>query len=979
MRPNVQTIVVSGLLVLPVAHPGGLRIERSPHRFVLVSPKKQRMELGIVALDSLLDVRMNGRRLAGSMPAESVLSLRPDGRAVFSYSDRFLRSFRGREQLLNAKDGSGSPIEEFRHFPAARARAPKFLLDVWKVDATRLFMNSREDILWWTGELTYRFNFAFPVLSLKLESPNGRRTMVGDWEWRKVGRAVKVFASADGKLWTLIWQSHGKGGRTPVDAQLPPEMKGAKTVFVKFRGQNANVLFDLFVTAELDARTALPLLSLRHGANRLEFHDAPGSSHRALVFWKGRGVKLARSAPAFTYPRNDTAVAVRDQEIDIRFPEGVGVRLETQEGRVEGIRRITVGQREVLASVLGGARQPSIIVGGKIEPVRDWAAYLAQRERDCGKSGRFPKHGGLKTEKAPVAGAFAGWHKEGDWVCISVKSERGEAEWLFAPAKARIGDGTYKGVRWKLRLRGIGRAYEVTVEEPVAFSAGDWRLAQVWGPFEEFRLDFFCDLRMPERGYFARQQPFFFLAGESGAVLSFFDHVVHAVVSERREADRIVVRSRIPVRGDNVIETPEKVWLFREGDFSSKWDALNEWTAVFDALDERYRAEKGIAPVEPKPTLLWQSGWNSESWGRDYYSAARSGLPQKKRWFYRLAGEIPKLARWGVRVIYVNGALESDADYTKADRLPGSICFGSVCAPWRLAVSPCMGGTTGLKHLCDTAHRYGVKTVLWSTPAHLSNSSPLLSEHPGWLAWRADGQPEHFGYKDISGISLRRGYFEYAMRQYERIHTATGFDGVWQDSFLTFGILTDFSASRPYPQLDETIEMQRRLQAMGCTEINIEGCGPYGLSSGGCGFGRPLFFSRITGKEYGFYCYMADTSVEPESFFRTLASKGVIGIKSISAFEQLPATARKRIVTFNHAYLQALPFMQRRRLLGKGEKWIGVEWFDRRGRRTVLFAFEPLERKVPADGSVWDVVDGRQVATDNGSLTAEPWHVYLWK
>jgi hypothetical protein len=95
-------------------------------------------------------------------------------------------------------------------------------------------MNYAEDILWWTGELVYRFKFTFPVLSLKLESPEGEKATVGDWEWEKVGRAVRIYVSTDGRNWVFIWKSHGKGGVTPVDAEIPPEMKGARTVFLKF-------------------------------------------------------------------------------------------------------------------------------------------------------------------------------------------------------------------------------------------------------------------------------------------------------------------------------------------------------------------------------------------------------------------------------------------------------------------------------------------------------------------------------------------------------------------------------------------------------------------------------------------------------------------------------------------------------------------------------------------------------------------------
>ncbi|HID07185.1 MAG TPA: hypothetical protein EYP10_08550, partial [Armatimonadetes bacterium] len=319
IRTLVSAAVVS--LVMQVALAGHLKLETSPASFELVAEGDANITLGIVAMDKLVNPHLNGIALAGTMPTESAIIFKPNGRAIFAYSDLFLREFRGRDQVLNSKDAHGRPAEDFLHFPKD-AKLPKFLRDIWKVNATHLCMNWREDILWWTGELIYRFDFAFPVISLKLESTSGKRTTVGDWEWEKVGRAVKIFASTDGENWTLIWQSHGKGGRTAVDAQLPPDMKGAKTVFIKFWGQNANVLFDLYVTAELEARDASSLLKLQKGINRFEFRDAPESSHRAFVFWEGKGVKAKRAPRRFTYPRKRTTVKVSDDEIEIRFPEG---------------------------------------------------------------------------------------------------------------------------------------------------------------------------------------------------------------------------------------------------------------------------------------------------------------------------------------------------------------------------------------------------------------------------------------------------------------------------------------------------------------------------------------------------------------------------------------------------------------------------------------------------------------------------------
>ncbi len=230
------------------------------------------------------------------------------------------------------------------------------------------------------------------------------------------------------------------------------------------------MLFDLFVTAELDAKEALSLLTLKRGENRFVFEDAPASSHKAVIFWEGKGVRLLMgSFPKVAYPRRAPKVVMGRDEVCVLFPERVGVWLDADEGIVKGIKRLMVGQREVLAPPSGNVKAPiaSVITGGKIEPVKDWAAYLRERLEKCGKSGDFPSRGNLEIDHVPIQEKCTGWRKEGDWVCITVKLTKGLAEWLFAPAKETIGGGVYRGLKWKLRLKGVGRVYEVAVEEPV--------------------------------------------------------------------------------------------------------------------------------------------------------------------------------------------------------------------------------------------------------------------------------------------------------------------------------------------------------------------------------------------------------------------------------------------------------------------------------------------------------------------------------
>ena len=333
----------------------------------------------------------------------------------------------------------------------------------------------------------------------------------------------------------------------------------------------------------------------------------------------------------------------------------------------------------------------------------------------------------------------------------------------------------------------------------------------------------------------------------------------------------------IPVRGGYTTETSDKFWLWRDGDFSSKWDALNEWTYVWDSVVGRYQARMGIAPVEPVPTLFHQEftlpglefGVTRDS------RRTMDPPPLEESWLYQFAETIlPKAHDWGVKVVELRAVLHSDADHEIA-RVPSRDRATRVawCDPWGLEISPALGGERGLAYVCDQAHERDMKVIIWSTPAHQSMSSPVLREHPEWLVWRADGQPEHRGYKGITAMSLRRGYLNYMVEGYRKLREQTGFDGVWGDSACSFGSDPDYIDYYPYPQLEWTAELQRRLQEMGCSVVLKEGCGPFGLST------RSSGLQGIRGREYLRYYYLfshqGPGKLEPDAYFRALASKGV--------------------------------------------------------------------------------------------------------
>ena len=698
-------------------------------------------------------------------------------------------------------------------------------------------------------------------------------------------------------------------------------------------------------------------------------------------------VLICLSAGAVQYPLESPSIEVNASEINILFPEGVGIDFTVDQEVVKGLQRIRVGETEILAPVSGGAKAPivSVISAGEIKPVTDLVAYLKQRKEMFGDVNHFPARGELAFQDIPIQGRLQEWKVEGNAVCVSIELATGEADWIVSPAVEEMGGGLYRGISWKLRLRGVRRACEVTVEEPVVFEEGDWRLQQRGnqssrGCVEETRLSRSTDHYLGERYYIARQQPYFFLAGKNGSKVSYFDGVVRAGVGEKTESGRLVLRSRIPVRDAETVETPSKTWLLRTLDCSSKWDALNEWTWVWDSVVGRLQEMRGTTLTEPIP-ILFHNQFDTpglEFGLTEEARAKREVPPVEESWFYKYAEEIlPTAEEWGFKVIELRGVLLSGIDHVESEFLEGSMNNSrSVCSPFGLEISPAMGGEKGLSYLCEKAHESGIKVVIWSPCAFQALSSPVLVANPDWLAWKADGQPQNRDYEGLAGMNLRRGFRDFLSQRYRELRESTGFDGVWQDSACSIGAISDFSDAAPYPQIDETIELQRVLQEIGCSVVLKEGCGPFGLST------RSSGLMGIRGREYLRYYFLfsheGPDKLDPGSYFRALASKGVIEVRSPNEFEALPAETRERMVKTNFAYMKALPLMKRRTLVGEGEKWLGVKWQDENGRERVFFAFEPIEWDVPKEAKVSELMEGGEVFRENGPVQAEPWHVYAW-
>ncbi len=686
-------------------------------------------------------------------------------------------------------------------------------------------------------------------------------------------------------------------------------------------------------------------------------------------------------------------VMVQEAGVHVRFPghPKVEALLAVKDSNLLGLSRVSVDDQDVLAASPEEMQPPLLrkIAGGDIKPITDIAVYLMERAK-IGDHYTFPKRGEIQTTDVPLLGRMTGWRSIGKSIVIDEDLPSGRVEWWLTPESIQTHAGAYAGMSWQLRLYNAGRVHEIEVIEPVVFSEGDWRFQQRGLQSggkneEEFRLSLTPNpdrpYNMSKRKYCARQQPYFFLAGSHGTTMSFFDRVSCSEVSETQKGNRILLCSTIPVRPDKegCIATPAKTWLFRRADVSDKWNAINEWTWAWDSVVGGLQEQMGINPVEPLPALFHQQ-FDSPGLDCSFTPALRKAMAPpvlENSWLYRFANEvIPKAAGWEIGLIELRAVLDVDIDHSEAECPTGSFATESVCSPWGLRISPNLGGEAGLAYLVRRAHAKGIKVAIWSAPAHQSVCSPIVRAHPDWLMFGADGRVIHRGYVTLVGMDLAAGFRDYLEGAYRRLREQTGLDGVWADSYCAFGADRDMSDAAPYPQLEEAVLLQRSMQRMGYSLLMKEDCGPFGLSSRSSGLGG------VFGREYLRYYFLYNHGnpskhYDPDSYFRTLASKGVMDIRSVQDFEALPGYVRERIIQANSAYRQVLPLMKRRFVLGQGDTWQGTAWEDEKGRMRVLFSFEVFDWPVSKGAQGRELITGNTFHTPDGLVHAQPWHVYI--
>ncbi len=951
-----------------------VEISASDQSVLLHSDSNTQLTLGLMAIGKIYNPTINGIRLVSAMLTGALFEVGPGGMTKYTYHDDFSPVFRGRSQYIPA----GTDVEDLLHLPEGKA-VPRVLMDASVDSVSALVMDRGENGIYWVGDLIYEFDFGLPVTGLSLSSTNGELlTKIVDQ-----GGGASVSLSSDGVNWIQVWSSPG-GGSHSVETQLPDSLKGATRIFVKFSGNEAK-LISFFLQAQLDGTSLMPLISVGQGEVHFQYSDSSDSSHRAHLFFKGDGISLlSGDTQTISYPSEAPSLAIDQESISILFPKHIMIRfVRSSSGGISALEELVVADRLIMkdSGLRSGVPALTVVGDGSVGGVTDWASYLEER---AANGMEWPRRGGRGTRTLPLSDAtLADARVDGQTVVLTLsfpsEGDNATLQWRFSAVDTSAVGHTFSGVSWSVEVHNVPGATWFNILEPVRAMYGNWAFQQTWGRWYEAQIDFIAPFTIPEKWYFADSQPYYFTGGRQGIFLSGFDRVTAAKVKVVDEDGYHYVDVSLPLAAGSKRSSAARGWLWSSDTVGDKWGALDLWTDLYDSLASVYRKQVGVDEVDPKPIMIW-SNWNQRP------DPAQGQPPLEQSLFFKTAQEqLPRAGHYGFAVLMLDAPWESDWDHSPNEYLVGSGSWGSGNAPWRITPSPLQGGQPGLDYLAQQAAQQGIELVLWNTPGHLSNSSPLLLEHPEWVRWSISGVPEVAGYDDVTGTVLDGGWFDYALGQVKSIHTSAPFSGFLVDSWLTFGTYVDGGAAQPEPVLSTSMAMQKAWRDAGITEIYIEGAGPIGISSGG--FGAESLgtaedaaareaYSRIKGREYGLYRYSADMVVEPESYYRTLASKGVVPVYGAQIGSLWSDETMSFIRRYNLDYKRVYHFMQHRHLIGDGDQWLGVSWTKDGFAGEVLFAFSQFDHTVAQCALVEDVSSGTTFRPQ-GAFTTEPYHTYL--
>ncbi len=973
-RPDITA--AAGAHIADIATPN--------ERITVQSPAPRRAAIGLFSVDALESPTLDGLPLVSQLPAESSLTIAPDGSATFTYSDAFDPRWHGRQpewQQLNLEEGSVTV-----DFLRDDSRPAKVWLSTDKQAATEmLFLLDNENRIsfYWSGELRYCFNFGRAVQSLRLSDPSGQQKTTF-----QAAPGFEIRLSGGGNDWISVWQTDSEGEVQP-EIELPETLRGAEKLCVGFGGKPDDFYSaeQFFLTVQLQATDLTGLTDFPQGERTITFTDAADSSHRAILFWDDPDVTVPPAA--VEYPSGAPTIENDGKILRLRFPSGVLVEFPLNAaGAPGGISRMMVGQQTVFRAPPGAVWTSPLfltLLNGDPTPLSadfSWENYRQSFMDGKSWQPRWTRsHQTVGFENAQFSGALV---QDDDVILrwtVSTPGGTGQVDWIFSPVQTELTGEALTGLGMRVRVSGLAAAEIVSFTLPLLVSPGDWQIEQFFRVLAEDPFSFQSAPRYPIAKWFGESQSFAFRSGQGRTVVGLFDAPVWATVRLATESGRQMYTFDIPLGAGEERETIPLNWFSAPVGASSRWAAANIWARLYEDIRAGYSDQAGVLNSRPLPTVVW-----NQPLEENYFPLMENFIntgeypAAGESWFDWVAqNQLPRAEAAGIKNIIIQPPWESDAEDPNL--------ISSFHAPRDFIVAKLLGGKEGLTRLVTEAHQRGIKVTLWY-PSAFSLFSPLHTTHPDWMAWKKSGIPEDGGWGDIIGMDTHTEYRRHAIDALSALHREIPFDGLWMDSWVGLSVLTNYANAQPTPQLDGAIALQQAFTEMGISQLMIEGLGPLGRSDAYgdyesyTGAPNPLpeqvaELERLRGHEYLLYRIGAGTYIDMNIYHRVLASGGLINIANFDEIDALSESDRNWLRQINTDIATVVNRMQYRSLLVKNNRWLGVAWTQDDSADAVLFAFEaPFVQQFDGSTTIEDVTTGTQFTAD-GQFQTKPYHTYI--
>ncbi len=497
--------------------------------------------------------------------------------------------------------------------------------------------------------------------------------------------------------------------------------------------------------------------------------------------------------------------------------------------------------------------------------------------------------------------------------------------------------------------------------------------------------------RLPRMGTL---QAFDCLVHPEGALIGLFMPLeeVFSLLHKDKGEDwlHVIDEHRRPL--STIFETRPKHILFWPA--PPNWDRetqRNLWADIYDYVHKTVRSRYKIRPSPILPRI-WIPQIASDRFlldGKEY--------PREYHLRALADSRMKTLAKMGVKEICIHSIWRSD--YTE-DRfvtknqtgLHGELTVGSICCVRIHEVAPLWGGIDGLSYFVGKAHAEGIQVQLWFA-THLSVRAPILKERPDFMLIARDGLPNGggFGHKTIVTLDLNNpDCFEWLYDHLLAAHRASGFDGLFHDSFGNMTLLpTNFVDPRRRGQEKAYARLIRALQQGGIKTLSIEGISPFGVGH----FGMNLLPNKerngryqnaldwwigeedmVYGLSMGIGCPpWANRMPLPHEFaFRCLAGGGRFNFST-----KLPSVDMEHwegwLLDINKIHSRLAP-LEGKRILLPADK--GILWKSTNGR--ILFAYRPFTITLQQQERILCVEPAgeREIHLTTRKYRVAPWSVY---